>query len=51
MSKVDLPVIIWKWTPVDTCSDLEIDAHIPGRSENLSCSRAGKLKGISPNDW
>ena len=50
MSKVDLSVIIWKWTPVDIYSDIEIGAHLSGRSESLSCSRVGKLKGINPDD-
>ena len=51
ISKTDLPIIIWKWTLVDVCCDLEIGAHLLGWSESLSCSRAGKLKGISPDDW
>jgi len=51
MSKTDLQVIIWKWTPVDICRDLEIGAYLSGRSESLNWSRAGKLNGISPDDW
>ena len=50
IGKIDLPVIIWKLTPIDVRSDLEIDAHLPSRLKSLSCSHTGKLKGISPDD-
>lgn len=50
MSKADLSVIIWKWIPVYVCNDVEIGAHIPGRSKSLSCSRADKLIGTNPDD-
>ena len=50
MNKTNLQVIIWKLTPVDVCSDLEIGAHLRARSESLSYSPMGKLKDISPDD-
>ena len=50
MSKVDLLVIICKWTPIDIYSDLEIGAHLLGQSKSLRSSSAGELKGVSPDD-
>ena len=50
ISKVDLPVIIWKLNPIVIYSDLEIGAHLSYRSKSLRYSRVGKLKYISPDD-